>query len=752
MTIIHPGVKHTPGTTGVSKASRNDVPANDSSNNSITDMSAVVNDDTVRTFLRLSKELVSGSSTLSKQQVRACRLKAKMVYKCLSLSNASARETVSRDDVPGTTYDSDETPESEPAVEGFPLSSGDHPRASSDDAPRAKPLKRDSNTFIEAWNGHMKVIVPRQDAVPTEQSGVYLVTGVPKETLPSYRRRAAVDRRNRVDREQSVIADKSPSTALDEKTSSKRKRNDEDEDTSSKRMRSKASKWSDSSGGAGIQADLKTFAAHGCYGASVITALTAQNTTGVQGVHPCPASFVEQQMTCVLDDLDVRAIKTGMLYDAEITKAVVDSLQTRSISAKLPPIICDPVCVSTSGHTLLQEDALDVLISSLFPLSTLITPNKSEAELLLTRLGRPAVKIHDVESMLFAAASLLATTESQAVLLKGGHVTALMKDVLAVQKTWMYQGLNVVKQNLLDENMEILSNFSEGLAADQELVVDILHEKEGNRRTMFVRPRIDSSSTHGTGCTLSSAIASELAKGSSLTKAVENAVMYTYRGIQAATPIGKGHGPLNHLHNIRPSLVPGQALTFTQMGGTQDYLYLKYYARAYGLLAVKSSTFPAIHSATQTILNILHEIGNHKSYCLSFGISEDELEKNLEASATTAYGAFILDTGLQGDAGNLVMALMACLLGYGEVGLWLKKESRRDESWVVLEGNPYLKWIEEYSGEMYQNAVRIGLETIEVMAESDPPNETRLKEWMRVWEKCTRLEKGFWDMAMELRD
>jgi len=98
------------------------------------------------------------------------------------------------------------------------------------------------------------------------------------------------------------------------------------------------------------------------------------------------------------------------------------------------------------------------------------------------------------------------------------------------------------------------------------------------------------------------------------------------------------------------------------------------------------------------------------------------------------------------------MALMACLLGYGEVGLWLKKESRMPNSWVVLEGNPYKHWIEEYSGEMYQGAVKIGLETIESMAESDPPNETRLKEWVGVWERCTRLERGFWDMAMELRN
>lgn len=209
-----------------------------------------------------------------------------------------------------------------------------------------------------------------------------------------------------------------------------------------------------------------------------------------------------------------------MLYDAQITKVVVDSLKTRynaTSSAEMPPIICDPVCVSTSGHTLLHEDALDVLIFSLFPISTLITPNKSEAELLLSRMGGEVIKIHNLESMVFAAEVLLSFAKCQAVLLKGGHITAHMKDVVATQDKFSVLGLKVVKQNLLGENMEILSAFSADLAGDQELVVDILLEKEDNRKTMFVRPRIDSSSTHGTGCTLSSAIASELAKGSSRT-------------------------------------------------------------------------------------------------------------------------------------------------------------------------------------------------------------------------------------------
>lgn len=502
---------------------------------------------------------------------------------------------------------------------------------------------------------------------------------------------------------------------------------------------------------------------------------------GVQGIHRCPSEFVAKQINSVLDDLDVRAIKTGMLYDAETAKTVVDALKTRFSPSGIPPLVCDPVCVSTSGHTLLHEDALEILTSELFPLSTLITPNKSEAELLLSKMG-PEFLIGSLEDMLIAAEKLI-SVGCKAVLLKGGHITARMEDVFATQKK--SPDVKVIKQNLPGENMEILLVGSPNYDT-LDLVVDVLYQRDG-QKTMFVRPRIESSSTHGTGCTLSSAIAAQLAKGTPLEASVEKAVLYTNAGIQTAFLIGKGHGPLNHFHNLRDSFIPRRSANnpypFTslliqstreiwkeyvehdfvrQLGkGTldracfvhfvrQDYLYLKYYARAYGLLAAKSTSFVLIESSTQTILNVLHEIGNHKAFCAKFGVTADELENTPESAATTAYGAYILDTGLQGDTTKLLMALMACLLGYGEVGLWLKKQAATPNSWVVLDGNPYQHWIDDYAGEIYQAAVRIGLETIESCAEADPPSEARLSDWTKVWARCTRLEKGFWDMAMQL--
>ncbi|THV06917.1 hypothetical protein K435DRAFT_825731 [Dendrothele bispora CBS 962.96] len=570
---------------------------------------------------------------------------------------------------------------------------------------------------------------------------------------------------------------------------------------------------SDSSGGAGIQADLKTFAAHGCYGTSVITALTAQNTTGVQDVFPSSPEFVKKQIQSVVEDIDITAIKTGMLFDTDNCRAVAQALKqhycssTTAVSGSrsaFPPTICDPVCVSTSGHTLLHPDSVDIMISELFPMSTLITPNTQEASLILSHRNlEPSTKIDSLESMLIAARNLM-TLGSEAVLLKGGHVTAKMADVdrLADSLCSEFEGsgnkenenssgsnkcqVQVFREGLFGENMEILQAGYGGDLASTELVVDILIEKE-RTTTVFARPRIGSSSTHGTGCTLSAAIAANMAMGKTLVDAVRSATIYTHIGIGTASKIGHGHGPLNHLHALYqasvPQRTPSNPYPFTtlliersrdiwkayvehdfvkQLGkGTlrevcfvhflkQDYKYLKYYARAYAILAAKSTSFTSIGSATQTIINVIEEIDTHKAFCAQFGVTEEELERTEESRATTAYGAWLLDMGLQGDRAKLLIALLACLLGYGEVGLWLKKQALRPESGVILDGNKYLRWIEDYSGEAYQEAVKTGLEIIEAQAAADPPSPSRFEDWCEVWKRGTTLEKRFWDMGLNL--
>jgi len=250
---------------------------------------------------------------------------------------------------------------------------------------------------------------------------------------------------------------------------------------------------SDSGGGAGIQADLKTFAALGCYGTSAITALTAQNTQGVQAIHAVPAAFLKAQIQSVLDDIGTDAIKIGMLHTPEVAEVVAWAI------AYYQPahVVFDPVMVATSGDRLIAEETVAVLVREVFPRASLITPNLDEAAWLL---GRP---LRD-PSQLPAAADELLAMGARAVLLKGGH-----------------------------------------LPGDE--VVDLLVQPR-QPSLRLASPRIASGNVHGTGCTLSSAIAAHLALGHGLSEAVRLARGYILHAIESGAPVqtGHGHGPLNH--------------------------------------------------------------------------------------------------------------------------------------------------------------------------------------------------------------
>jgi hydroxymethylpyrimidine/phosphomethylpyrimidine kinase len=254
---------------------------------------------------------------------------------------------------------------------------------------------------------------------------------------------------------------------------------------------------SDSSGGAGIQADLKTFAALGVYGASAITALTAQNTQGVDAVLVVPPDFVARQIRVVARDLDLRAVKIGMLATAEIIEAVAEQLK----ALEGTPVVLDPVMVAASGDVLLDEDAIETLRKVLLPRATLITPNLPEAAKLLDQVEAKS------ERDMRAQAEALRALGAQAVLIKGGH-------------------------------------------ADGPEAVDILVDGEGELR--LTAPRVATENTHGTGCTLSSAVAAELAKGASLREAVTRAKAYVTAALQRADElrIGKGRGPVHHFHDL----------------------------------------------------------------------------------------------------------------------------------------------------------------------------------------------------------
>ncbi len=250
---------------------------------------------------------------------------------------------------------------------------------------------------------------------------------------------------------------------------------------------------SDSGGGAGIQADLKTFAALGCYGMTAITALTAQNTVGVQGIHAVPPAFLRSQLQSVIEDIGVDAVKIGMLHEPGVVEVVAWAIQ----HYQLQRVVLDPVMVATSGDRLIADATVRVLVDQLFPLATVITPNLDEASLLL---GRPIAAVSDLSG----AAQALLSQGARAVLLKGGH-----------------------------------------LPGDQ--VVDVL-ARPGHVDVVLASSRMASRNTHGTGCTLSSAIAAHLALGEPLERAVRAARQYILGAIQAGAgvQVGHGHGALNH--------------------------------------------------------------------------------------------------------------------------------------------------------------------------------------------------------------
>lgn len=255
---------------------------------------------------------------------------------------------------------------------------------------------------------------------------------------------------------------------------------------------------SDSGGGAGIQADIKAISAMGCFAASAITAVTVQNTVGVQAVHPMPLDILEGQIDCVLSDIGADAIKIGMLHSAEVVEVVARMLEKYGIRN----VVLDPVMVSTSGHRLIEESAIEVITKRLVPLARVITPNIPEAEILSGR------KIENEEDFP-EVAKMLSFGNKVSVLLKAGHLTG-------------------------------------------DDLVDYFYNAENGEVTLLPSKRVYTKNTHGTGCTLSSAFAAALARGEELSTAAASAKKYIERAIisGAEYTIGHGHGPVNHFWNL----------------------------------------------------------------------------------------------------------------------------------------------------------------------------------------------------------
>ena len=251
---------------------------------------------------------------------------------------------------------------------------------------------------------------------------------------------------------------------------------------------------SDSGGGAGIQADLKTFAALGVFGTSAVTAITAQNTTGVTNVLELPVSLIEDQIDAIVSDIGADAVKTGMLSSFEIVNTVAERVAHYGFAN----VVIDPVMVATTGNRLLREDAEDALRNVLVPMATVVTPNSREASVLTSR------EVATVDDLKSAARFLVHEVGARNAVVKGGHLDGPATDVL-------YDG----------------SDF-----------------------WTFTSERIDTTSTHGTGCTLASAIAAGLAKGLDVPESVQAAKDYVTAAIRKSYPVGQGHGPVNHFHEL----------------------------------------------------------------------------------------------------------------------------------------------------------------------------------------------------------
>ncbi len=254
---------------------------------------------------------------------------------------------------------------------------------------------------------------------------------------------------------------------------------------------------SDSGGGAGIQADLKTFQQFGVFGTSVVVAVTAQNTKGVHAIHAVPGDVIADQLNAIADDLPPQGLKTGMLADSPTIERVAEALRRHHWS----PYVLDPVMVATSGDRLQTETAADTLKQALLPLATIMTPNLEEASRLT------GIDVRD-EATMMEAGRILLEAGAGAVLVTGGHLTS-------------------------------------------DTVVDVLVGPNWTRR--YTNTRIDTHSTHGTGCTLSAAITANLALGSDVPGAVERAVNFVHRAIASAPGLGSGHGPINHTVPADPS-------------------------------------------------------------------------------------------------------------------------------------------------------------------------------------------------------
>ncbi|KAH7139027.1 Phosphomethylpyrimidine kinase-domain-containing protein [Dendryphion nanum] len=485
---------------------------------------------------------------------------------------------------------------------------------------------------------------------------------------------------------------------------------------------------SDSSGGAGLEADQKVIAAHGCYAMTATTALTAQNTLGVYDIHHTPPSFLEKQIAACIEDIGVDVVKTGMLASIDTIRVVVDSFRRHNVSVS----VVDPVMVSTSGSKLLPEEAIDTLIKDLLPLTTILTPNLPEARLLLKIANVPFKEPENIEDVVTLAKSIQ-KLGPRYVLLKGGHLPLNKKGVVSKSD------------------------------AEREVVLNVLYGDDNV--TLMESDYIESKNTHGTGCSLASAIACNLACDMTIVNAVKRANRYIEAGIKTSSDLGKGSGPINHFHSTYTlPYAPGGFISYLlELEGVekawkaytqhdfvqrlangslpveefkhyliQDYLFLIHFSRANALASYKSKSMADIGRSAQQVLHLQEEIKLHIEFCKDYDLSVEDIEAQEEEQACTAYTRYVLDIGQSEDWLALQVALLPCLLGYGMIARRLFDDPKTER-----EGNRYWKWIDTYVADDYVSAMKTGSDLVEKHATKI--SLSRVDELVRIFIHATKV-------------
>lgn len=507
---------------------------------------------------------------------------------------------------------------------------------------------------------------------------------------------------------------------------------------------------SDSSGGAGIEADIKAITANGVYALTAITALTAQNTKKVSKVSPTDKDTLREIFNSDFTDIKIDVIKTGLLTpDAvELLSEFIDKYHIGR------PLVIDPVLVATSGASLTKSDVLKLLIERLTKKSTLLTPNLIEANEILKLYGIK-VEINNTKDFISIAKKVAELTGSKNVLLKGGHIPWL-------DDTTILKGL---------------SHFTKDC-----FIIDVLYSSITDSFKIYKSELIRTTNTHGTGCTLASSISANLAKGYSIDESISKAIRYIHSAIISASNITNDkintNGPLNHFYNIPNSTVHTSGFTeghfvnyllshptikpiwdqyinhpFVQKVAdgslrphkwiryiSQDYPYLISYTKINSIALSVAPDLKSIDRQVQILNEIRHELDQHSERLISRGVTN--FESLTFSNAGQAYSDYLFKVAENRDWLEIIVALAPCLIGYYYAALQVKE--------IKTDNKTYIDWVDTYRSDWYKEAVQLGISNLEKYSIGISYEKTL--KLVKIFADICLLEVEFWNDSLHYEE